>query len=138
MAVVTIQLKRGLSSSWVKQNPILAVGEPGFEKDTGRLKIGDGYSHWLELPYLGEDGTGIYNAATHLDFPSVGKSNVIYKASDELKLYQWNDNYARYELLVDTSSYATQTYVEEKIAELAEGMNNMVPLTKQEIHDICN
>lgn len=138
MAVVCIQLKRGLSSSWVKQNPILAVGEPGFEKDTGRLKIGDGYSHWLELPYLGEDGTGIYNAATHLDFPSVGKSDVIYKAYDEQKLYQWNDNYARYEPLIDISAYATKTYVEEKIAELAEGINNMVPLTKQEIHDICN
>ena len=138
MAVVCIQLKRGLSSSWVKQNPILSVGEPGFEKDTGRLKIGDGYSHWLELPYLGEDGTGIYNAATHLDFPSVGKSDVIYKAYDEQKLYQWNDNYARYEPLVDISAYATKTYVEEKIVELAEGMNNMVPLTKQEIHDICN
>lgn len=134
MAVTTIQLKRGLSSSWVKQNPILTVGEPGFEKDTGRLKIGDGYSRWLDLPYLGENEAGIYNVATHLDFPSVGKSNVIYKAYDEQKLYQWNDDLQCYELLMDLSEYATHTYVQELFNSIEE---DMIAMTKEEILDIC-
>ena len=137
MAVVCIQFKRGLASSWIKQNPILAVGEPGFEKDTGRFKIGDGFSHWLELDYIGEDGTGVYNAATHLDFPSVGKSNVIYKAYEEQKLYQWNDDLMCYELLIDLGQYATQAYVQDLIDNMEVGTIDMIALTTEEILDIC-
>lgn len=48
----TFQLRRGLKATWEKNNPILAYGEPGFEKDTNRLKIGDGVRDWLTLPYL--------------------------------------------------------------------------------------
>ena len=137
MAIVCIQLKRGLSTSWITQNPVLAVGEPGFEKDTGRLKIGDGFSPWLDLNYVGEDETGIYNAATHLDFPSVGKSNVIYKAQDEQKIYQWNDELGCYELLTDLSQYATLAYVQELIDNLPEGNQDMIALTHEEILEIC-
>ena len=137
MAVVCIQFKRGLASSWIKQNPILAVGEPGFEKDTGRFKIGDGFSHWLELDYIGEDGTGVYNAATHLDFPSVGKSNVIYKAYEEQKLYQWNNDLMCYEVLIDLGQYATQAYVQDLIDGMQEGTVDMIALTTEEILDIC-
>jgi hypothetical protein len=36
------QVKRGQSAAWFNSNPILRVGEPGFEIDTGKLKIGDG------------------------------------------------------------------------------------------------
>ena len=92
-----IKFKRGQSSSWVSQNPVLQPGEPGFEMDTGRLKIGNGVDAWLDLPYLGEDGTGVVNAATHLDFPSVGNVNYIYRATQEKKLYQWNDETKSYE-----------------------------------------
>lgn len=34
------------------ENPVLRVGEPGFETDTGKLKIGDGLTHWRELDYF--------------------------------------------------------------------------------------
>ena len=49
----TFQLRRGLSSVWERNNPILAKGEPGFEYDTFKLKIGDGVLAWKELPYIG-------------------------------------------------------------------------------------
>lgn len=51
----TILLRRGLAATWAEHNPILAYGEPGFEKDTNRLKIGDGETEWNLLPYLDED-----------------------------------------------------------------------------------
>lgn len=47
----TIQLKRGAAASWTSANPVLAQGEPGYETDTGRLKIGDGLTHWVSLAY---------------------------------------------------------------------------------------
>lgn len=46
-----LQITRKTHAEWNTQNPILAEGEPGFEKDTQRLKIGDGVSHWNDLPY---------------------------------------------------------------------------------------
>lgn len=46
------QVKRGQSAAWFNSNPILRVGEPGFEIDTGKLKIGDGVTAWNDLNYL--------------------------------------------------------------------------------------
>ena len=36
-------------------NPTLAEGEPGFELDTGKLKIGNGTTAWNDLAYFGGD-----------------------------------------------------------------------------------
>lgn len=46
-----IQIRRGSAAFWESENPILHDGEPGYERDTRRLKIGDGATHWRELPY---------------------------------------------------------------------------------------
>lgn len=98
-----IQFKRGLAASWTTQNPLLKIGEPGFEWDTGKLKIGDGRNYWNDLPYVNE-GVSIVNAATHYDFPSIGKVNIIYKAETEKLLYQWNATELRYEVLGSTNT----------------------------------
>ena len=45
----TFQFKRGLSSAWERNNPILAPGEPGWALDTHVLKIGDGITRWNSL-----------------------------------------------------------------------------------------
>lgn len=93
----TFQLKRGSAARWAELNLVLAAGEPGFEIDTNRLKIGNGQTPWLELPYI-NDGS-IVNAATHHDFPIIGATGVIYKAQTEKLLYQWNSNIQAYEVL---------------------------------------
>ncbi len=46
-----IKFRRDTAANWTQANPVLAQGEPGFEHDTGLLKIGDGSSTWLELDY---------------------------------------------------------------------------------------
>ena len=45
-----IQFKRGKSSSWRDQKKPLADGQPGYDKERHKLKIGDGKSFWDELP----------------------------------------------------------------------------------------
>ncbi len=50
--MLTIKLRRDHSLDWMRINPILANGEPGFETDTGRFKIGNGVNKWLELEYF--------------------------------------------------------------------------------------
>lgn len=47
-----IQLRRDTAAHWANNNPILGEGEPGYEKDTGRLKVGNGTTHWNDLQYF--------------------------------------------------------------------------------------
>src|SRR5574337_43335 len=47
----TIQLRRGTAATWTSVNPTLHAGEPGYETDTGRYKIGDGSTAWTSLAY---------------------------------------------------------------------------------------
>lgn len=102
----TYQLRRGNSTAWEKNNPILANGEPGFAIDKNLLKIGDGVTPWNDLKAInsskdnGNDSDGsVYNAKTHYDFPNVGSSNIIYKAEEEKRIYQWNPISLKYEVL---------------------------------------
>lgn len=48
----TIKLRRGTAAQWTAANPVLAAGEPGFETDTGKHKIGDGATAWSALDYF--------------------------------------------------------------------------------------
>lgn len=50
-----IQFMRGNSSSVISENPVLAAGQPFFETNTHKLKIGDGSTYYNSLPYIGED-----------------------------------------------------------------------------------
>ena len=85
----TFQLRRGLEQAWKKNNPLLAAGEPGYELDTHKVKIGDGINFWNDLPYIGEHN--IINYSSHNEFPPIGNINYIYKASDENMLYHWDE-----------------------------------------------
>lgn len=56
--IKNIQFKRGrkaaLESKLTSANSsILKAGEPAFESDTGKLKIGDGIHDYLDLQYIG-------------------------------------------------------------------------------------
>ena len=46
-----IKLKRDTSANWASINPVLAPGEPGYELDTAKLKIGDGTTAYNSLPF---------------------------------------------------------------------------------------
>lgn len=48
----TIKLRGGTAAEWTTANPILADREVGVEKDTRKLKIGDGVTHWVDLLYV--------------------------------------------------------------------------------------
>lgn len=54
----TIQIRHDLAANWTSVNPILAVGEMGYETDTGKVKFGDGTTTWTGLPYFTAAGSG--------------------------------------------------------------------------------
>ena len=51
----TIQNRRATAAQWTTANPVLAAGEIGFELDTNSVKIGDGLTDWIDLPYLSDE-----------------------------------------------------------------------------------
>ena len=54
MAIETgpIHAKRATAAEWTAENPKLGVSELGFERDTGKIKVGDGTTAWSSLPYV--------------------------------------------------------------------------------------
>lgn len=68
-----IKLRRDLAYIWIRFNPVLDVGEPGFEIDTNQLKIGDGIRSWTQLPYINSSsggGTDLSALANHIVSPT--------------------------------------------------------------------
>ena len=65
---VKIQFRRGTATQWTSANTILSIGEPGYESDTGKFKIGDGTTAWSALPY--ESDTGGSGGTTTVDVGS--------------------------------------------------------------------
>lgn len=51
-----IQIRRDTLANWTSRNPIPASGEPCYETDTRKFKIGDGSTAYLSLPYQGDSG----------------------------------------------------------------------------------
>lgn len=47
-----LSVRRGTKDQWEQQDTVLLEGEPGWEVDTERLKIGDGVNSWSSLNYL--------------------------------------------------------------------------------------
>lgn len=49
--VQRIQFRHDTLGNWFTYNPILEVGEPAYETDTGKIKYGNGVDRWRDLPY---------------------------------------------------------------------------------------
>lgn len=51
-----IQPALGTAAEWTSANPVLALGEHGYESDTKNYKIGDGVNAWNSLAYFYQSG----------------------------------------------------------------------------------
>lgn len=51
-----IALRRDRASNWALRDPVLADGEPGFDRDSGSLRVGDGVTPWSGLPSVSPSG----------------------------------------------------------------------------------
>ena len=47
-----ILTRRDTESNWTDFNPVLLIGEMGYETDARGLKFGDGVTPWRQLPYF--------------------------------------------------------------------------------------
>jgi hypothetical protein len=54
-AQVVIQVRRDSEAIWTLTNPVLALGEIGFDTTNNQLKIGNGTSTWTQLQFASGD-----------------------------------------------------------------------------------
>lgn len=104
-----ILLRRDTSTNWSENNPVLASGEPGYETDTGKLKIGDGSTAWDSLTEI--NPTGITGPTGSVDFTAIN-SNVIPSTDSTYNLgslsLKWSDIHIDGSLYLGDSSTSIQ------------------------------
>ena len=59
-------LRSGTAALWSGANPVLLAGEPAFETDSKRFRIGDGVTAYNALPYITLGGAGFQPLAALL------------------------------------------------------------------------
>lgn len=106
----TYQFKRGTAQRWIEVNPILKQGEPGFEYDTNKLKIGDGFTPWAALPYINSDISvsgqeEMVTVSAYDQLPRIGDETKLYRVVEDKLLYQWNFERGVYESLGAQGSF---------------------------------
>jgi predicted secreted protein len=61
-----IKFRRGTTKSWRSATVKLASGQPGYDKDKHKIKVGDGEKSWADLPYAsGLSAEEILNSETN-------------------------------------------------------------------------
>ena len=87
---MTIRIRRDTAANWTAANPVLSSGQPGFETNTGLIKIGDGVTAWNSLAYRFETSggaawgaiTGTLSAQTDLNTALSGKQATLVSATN--------------------------------------------------------
>lgn len=72
---ITIQLRRDTLANWIASDAVLAPGEPGYETDTGKLKVGNGEARWADLEYY-NSGDAEFYAAIEAHIQSLQAQNI--------------------------------------------------------------
>jgi len=77
-----IKLRRETAANWTTANPVLALGEPGLETDTGKVKYGDGTTAWASLAYSTSDSAyNLYTDVKNGSGSSIAKGTPVYVSS---------------------------------------------------------
>ena len=133
MAIV-IQFKRGTTSNLYQVNPYLAKGEPCFDYEQGKLKIGDGIHNYNDLPYITEIGRISSLELIKVDaLPTENiKTSAIYLVpkdqTEENNIYtEYIYMDSKWEVIgdtsVDLSQYALKTEIPTKLSQLQNDAN---------------
>jgi hypothetical protein len=123
-----IMFRRGTAAQWTAENPILALGEPGFETDTKKLKVGDSATPWQQLTYLttpGSGGTGGGTGVTdgvHGDVTVAGSNWTVTALAT--KLLKPTPPAGSAVVLVDTGLNTSTKTVTQLTTEIAAGVGN--------------
>ena len=111
-----IKSKVDTAANWAKENSyILLDREIGYEKETGKYKIGDGQHHWSELPDVKFGGSGGITEKEFIDLLSANL-NITNGEDDETTSLQQVSN--------DESWTSSNEKVKQYVKNSTPGANN--------------
>lgn len=135
-----IQFRRGAAAEWSAANPVLGVGEPGYDTTSDILKVGDGITVWSSL-------SGISGGITQRDLDNA-ISSIVGTAPETLNTLNElaaaiNDNPNFFNEVAYSGGDITQfnndaNYVESDTAGItgASGVNNIVIISQTDYDNI--
>jgi len=109
---IRIQIRRDSSTNWSTNNPILQVGEFGFDTTVNRFKVGiasNDTSRWNALPYLNVIPSELKELAQDFVEEAITAGTGITKS--------YNDTANTLTIAVD-STIANKTYVDDAVSAL--------------------
>ena len=122
---IRIQIRRDSSSNWTANNPILQIGEFGFDTTANRFKIGIASgetSRWNVLPYLNVIPSELAELAQDAVETALTAGTGITKT--------YNDAANTLTVAVDTSVIANKTYVDTAVSGLqSASIQTYIPLS---------
>jgi hypothetical protein len=83
-----IKLRRDTAANWAAQEPVLALGEPGYDTTNNELRIGNGTDVWSDLTPIaggGAAGLPLANGSTNFNIATADGNATITTAGD----YNW-------------------------------------------------
>lgn len=84
-----IQIKRGSTEAWQNNNEKLAAGQPAYDKDRHKLKIGDGEHPYKELP----DASGLSKKEILAEYePNTNLLTVVEKLLNPDPIFSYGTN----------------------------------------------
>jgi hypothetical protein len=81
-----IQVRRGTNAQWNTSNPVLDVGEFGFNTTTNQLKIGTGNTSWDNLDYLVTDTSLDTSLGDYIEILDKGAANGVAELDASLNV----------------------------------------------------
>ena len=85
-AIAKIQMRNDTAAAWESKNPVLDVGEIGYDTTNKKTKIGDGTTPWVDLDWFATEAKPSFATddwARIASYAESGKAADVYKVGDE-------------------------------------------------------
>ena len=125
-----MQQRRGTADQWLSSDPVLDIGEIGFETDTNSFKIGDGVNSWVLLDYFTNE-SGL--SASLEDYILATEK----AAANGVATLDANGFVPAEQLDIDLAGYATETYADTAAANAAAAIVDSSPAALDTLNELA-
>lgn len=87
-----IKLRRDTAANWASNDPVLALGEAGYDTTNNELRVGDGTTAWSGLEAIGGASNKITAQKTYLDNHSDGSNQTFAYTTGSIAVQMGNDD----------------------------------------------
>ena len=87
-----IKLRRDTAANWTSNNPVLALGEAGYDTTNNQLRVGDGTTAWSGLEAIGGTGNKITAQKTYSENHSDGGAQTFTYTTGSIAVQMGNND----------------------------------------------